>query len=164
MCNNINSRGYSRITMITKAVIVSAIVTWLLILTNIKPQGVKHQEPFLFHTIFLSRFDSPALVNYHLLSSVQCSEAIVSGTAYETAEGSTIEIGCDGDSLTVNGITMVLKKDVVTTNGVIHFIDQVLIPDSGKTHLEHFPLVDQFFFFNHSAEGFFCVHKHVTFM
>lgn len=71
-------------------------------------------------------------MNYHLLKSVQCSEAILVGTKYETVEGSTIEIGCDGDSLTVNGIKMVLKKDIVTTNGVIHLIDQVLIPDSGK--------------------------------
>lgn len=60
----------------------------------------------------------------------------MAGSIYETAEGSTIEIGCDGDSLTVNGIKMVLKKDIVTTNGVIHLIDQVLIPDSGKAHLE----------------------------
>uniref|UniRef100_A0A8C2ZZN0 Periostin n=1 Tax=Cyclopterus lumpus TaxID=8103 RepID=A0A8C2ZZN0_CYCLU len=73
-----------------------------------------------------------ALVNYHLLNSVQCSEAIMAGSVYETAEGSTIEIGCDGDSLTVNGIKMVLKKDIVTTNGVIHLIDQVLIPDSAE--------------------------------
>ncbi|KAM6983988.1 periostin-like isoform 2-T2 [Tautogolabrus adspersus] len=77
-----------------------------------------------------------ALVNYHLLNSVQCSEAIMSGTTYETAEGSTIEIGCDGDSLTVNGIKMVLKKDIVTTNGVIHLIDRVLIPDSAKEVME----------------------------
>ena len=56
----------------------------------------------------------------------------MAGTVYETAEGSTIEIGCDGDSLTVNGIKMVLKKDIVTTNGVIHLIDQVLVPNSGK--------------------------------
>ncbi|XP_068572082.1 periostin-like isoform X2 [Cebidichthys violaceus] len=77
-----------------------------------------------------------ALVNYHLLNSVQCSEAIMAGSVYETTEGSTIEIGCDGDSLTVNGIKMVLKKDVVTTNGVIHFIDQVLIPDSAKDGME----------------------------
>ncbi|KAG7224548.1 hypothetical protein INR49_011300 [Caranx melampygus] len=77
-----------------------------------------------------------ALVNYHLLNSVQCSEAIMAGTVYETAEGSTIEIGCDGDSLTVNGIKMVLKKDIVTTNGVIHLIDQVLIPDSAKEVME----------------------------
>lgn len=54
------------------------------------------------------------------------------GSVYETEEGSSIEIGCDGDSLTVNGIKMVLKKDIVTTNGVIHLIDQILIPDSGK--------------------------------
>ncbi|XP_047463389.1 periostin-like isoform X2 [Mugil cephalus] len=77
-----------------------------------------------------------ALVNYHLLNSVQCAEAIMAGTAYETAEGSTIEIGCDGDSLTVNGIKMVLKKDIVTTNGVIHLIDKVLIPDSAKEVME----------------------------
>lgn len=76
--------------------------------------------------------NKPALVNYHLLNSVQCSEAIMVGSVYETEEGSSIEIGCDGDSLTVNGIKMVLKKDIVTTNGVIHLIDQILIPDSGK--------------------------------
>uniref|UniRef100_A0A672LYB5 Periostin-like n=1 Tax=Sinocyclocheilus grahami TaxID=75366 RepID=A0A672LYB5_SINGR len=73
-----------------------------------------------------------ALLNYHLLNSVQCSEAILAGTSYETLEGSNIEIGCDGDSLTVNGIKMVLKKDIVTTNGVIHLIDQVLMPDSDE--------------------------------
>uniref|UniRef100_A0A674BFZ4 FAS1 domain-containing protein n=1 Tax=Salmo trutta TaxID=8032 RepID=A0A674BFZ4_SALTR len=77
-----------------------------------------------------------ALVNYHLLNSVQCSEAITAGSVHETAEGSTVEIGCDGDSLTVNGIKMVLKKDIVTSNGVIHLIDRVLIPDSAKEVME----------------------------
>uniref|UniRef100_A0A7N9AMX7 Periostin, osteoblast specific factor a n=1 Tax=Mastacembelus armatus TaxID=205130 RepID=A0A7N9AMX7_9TELE len=77
-----------------------------------------------------------ALVKHHLLNSVQCSEAIMSGSVFETAEGKTIEIGCDGDSLTVNGIKMVLKKDIVTTNGVVHLIDQVLVPDSAKDVLE----------------------------
>ncbi|MCJ8740351.1 hypothetical protein PDJAM_G00057940 [Pangasius djambal] len=77
-----------------------------------------------------------ALFNYHLLDSVQCSEAIMSGTSYETVEGRNIEIGCDGDSLTVNGVKMVLKKDIVTSNGVIHLIDQVLIPDSAKQVME----------------------------
>lgn len=55
----------------------------------------------------------------------------MAGTSYETLEGSAIVIGCDGDSLTINGIKMVLKKDIVTSNGVIHLIDQVLLPDSG---------------------------------
>lgn len=74
---------------------------------------------------------SSALVNFHLLDSVQCSEAIMAGTSFETLEGNSIVIGCDGQSLTVNGIKMVFKKDIVTTNGVIHLIDQVLMPDSG---------------------------------
>lgn len=62
------------------------------------------------------------------------------GAVFETLEGNTIEIGCDGDSITVNGIKMVNKKDIVTNNGVIHLIDQVLIPDSGERHL-HVPLL-----------------------
>lgn len=82
-------------------------------------------------------------MNFHLLNSVQCSEAITSGTSYETMEGHNIVIGCDGDSLTVNGIKMVLKKDIVTTNGVIHLIDQVLMPDSGWNHTSQCFLLQQ---------------------
>uniref|UniRef100_A0A671PD15 Periostin-like n=1 Tax=Sinocyclocheilus anshuiensis TaxID=1608454 RepID=A0A671PD15_9TELE len=77
-----------------------------------------------------------ALLKYHLLNSVQCSEAIMVGSVYGTLEGSNIEIGCDGESLTVNGIKMVLKKDIVTSNGVIHLINQVLMPDSAKQVME----------------------------
>uniref|UniRef100_A0A673CAG4 Periostin, osteoblast specific factor b n=1 Tax=Sphaeramia orbicularis TaxID=375764 RepID=A0A673CAG4_9TELE len=52
-----------------------------------------------------------ALLKFHVLNSVQCSEAIMAGS-------------------------MVLKKDIVTTNGVIHLIDQVLMPDSAKQVME----------------------------
>ncbi len=103
--------------------------------SQLKVQSDLQLSPFF--SLYLSHTSlHSALVNYHMLNSVQCSEAIMAGSVYETAEGSTIEIGCDGDSLTVNGIKMVLKKDIVTTNGVIHLIDRVLVPDSGKTHLE----------------------------
>ncbi|KAM8854602.1 periostin, osteoblast specific factor b isoform 2-T2 [Synchiropus picturatus] len=77
-----------------------------------------------------------AMLKYHILDSVQCSEAIMSGSTYETLEGNNIVIGCDGDSLTVNGVKMVRKKDIVTTNGVIHLIDEVLMPDSAKQVVE----------------------------
>ncbi|XP_045695152.1 periostin isoform X6 [Phyllostomus hastatus] len=79
---------------------------------------------------------SEALMKYHILNTLQCSEAITGGAVFETLEGDTIEIGCDGDSITVNGIKMVNKKDIVTNNGVIHLIDQVLIPDAAKQVLE----------------------------
>nr|XP_019943496.1 PREDICTED: periostin-like isoform X1 [Paralichthys olivaceus] len=73
-----------------------------------------------------------ALLKFHMLDSVQCSEAIMAGSSYETLEGNNIEIGCDGESLTINGVKLVRKKDIVTTNGVIHLIDKVLMPDSAK--------------------------------
>uniref|UniRef100_A0A7N6AD33 Periostin, osteoblast specific factor b n=1 Tax=Anabas testudineus TaxID=64144 RepID=A0A7N6AD33_ANATE len=76
------------------------------------------------------------LVKFHLLDSIQCAEAILAGSSYVTMEGNTIEIGCDGDSITVNGVKMVLKKDIVTTNGVIHLIEKVLMPDSAKVVME----------------------------
>ncbi|XP_039893541.1 periostin, osteoblast specific factor b isoform X2 [Simochromis diagramma] len=77
-----------------------------------------------------------ALLSFHLLDSIQCSEGILAGTSYETLEGNNIEIGCDGESLTVNGIKMVRQKDIVTTNGVIHIIDKALVPDSAKQVME----------------------------
>lgn len=79
------------------------------------------------------------------------------GTSYETMEGSNVVIGCDGESLTVNGIKMVLKKDIVTTNGVIHLIDQVLMPDSGwmLINLETFKFI--FMEFRFQCFGFFLV-------
>nr|XP_033806257.1 periostin isoform X2 [Geotrypetes seraphini]XP_033806258.1 periostin isoform X2 [Geotrypetes seraphini] len=79
---------------------------------------------------------SEALMKYHILNSVQCSEAIMGGGSYETLEGDSIEMGCDGDSITVNGVKMVKRKDIVTSNGVIHLVDQVLIPDAAKQVIE----------------------------
>ncbi|XP_053153609.1 periostin isoform X3 [Hemicordylus capensis] len=82
------------------------------------------------------RVASDALIKFHILNSLQCSEAIMGGAVFETLEGNTIEIGCDGESLTINGVKMVNRKDIVTSNGVIHLIDQVLIPDSAKQVIE----------------------------
>lgn len=91
----------------------------------IKQFGFTEQLP-------LGCLPSLALMKFHILNTLQCSEAIMGGAVFETLEGNTIEIGCDGESLTVNGIKMVIRKDIVTSNGVIHLIDQVLIPDSGE--------------------------------
>ncbi|XP_032634436.2 periostin isoform X2 [Chelonoidis abingdonii] len=79
---------------------------------------------------------SEALMKFHILNTLQCSEAIMGGAVYETLEGSTIEVGCDGESLTVNGVEMTNRKDIVTSNGVIHLIDHVLIPNSAKQVIE----------------------------
>lgn len=72
------------------------------------------------------------LLNNHILKSAMCAEAIVGGLSVETLQGTTLEVGCSGDMLTINGKPIISNKDVLATNGVMHFIDELLIPDSGR--------------------------------
>lgn len=76
------------------------------------------------------------MLNYHILKTMQCAESIVSGTPMETLQGTTLEVGCDGDQMTLNGKAIITKKDQLGTNGVVHYINELLIPDSAKTLLE----------------------------
>ena len=62
---------------------------------------------------------------------MQCAESIVSGTPMETLQGTVLEVGCDGDQMTLNGKAIITKKDQLGTNGVVHYINELLIPDSG---------------------------------
>lgn len=76
------------------------------------------------------------MLNYHILTQMQCAESIVSGTPMETLQGTVLEVGCDGNDITLNGRAIISKKDQLGTNGVIHYINELLIPDSAKTLLE----------------------------
>ncbi|XP_019497697.1 PREDICTED: transforming growth factor-beta-induced protein ig-h3 [Hipposideros armiger] len=76
------------------------------------------------------------LLNNHILKSAMCAEAIVAGLSVETLQGTTLEVGCSGDMLTINGKAIISNKDILATNGVMHFIDELLIPDSAKTLFE----------------------------
>uniref|UniRef100_A0A7M4FY98 Transforming growth factor beta induced n=1 Tax=Crocodylus porosus TaxID=8502 RepID=A0A7M4FY98_CROPO len=76
------------------------------------------------------------LLNHHILKSAMCAEAIIAGLAMETLEGTTLEVGCSGEELTLNGRPIIANKDVVATNGVVHFVNELLIPDAAKTLFE----------------------------
>ncbi|KAM3613407.1 uncharacterized protein V6R79_025614 [Siganus canaliculatus] len=76
------------------------------------------------------------LLNYHMLKHMQCAESIVTGTPMETLQGTVLEVGCDGDQMTLNGKAIITKKDQLGTNGVVHYINELLIPDSAKVLLE----------------------------
>ncbi|XP_069508704.1 transforming growth factor-beta-induced protein ig-h3 [Ambystoma mexicanum] len=76
------------------------------------------------------------LLNHHILRGAQCAEAIIVGSSFETLEGTPLEVGCNGENMTLNGRAIISKKDMLATNGVVHFIDELLIPDSAKTLFE----------------------------
>lgn len=76
-------------------------------------------------------FYFPDLLNYHILKSMHCAESIVAGTPLETLQGTVLEVGCDGDKMTLNGKAIVTNTDKLGTNGVVHYINELLIPDSG---------------------------------
>ncbi|XP_061419970.1 LOW QUALITY PROTEIN: transforming growth factor-beta-induced protein ig-h3-like [Lethenteron reissneri] len=77
-----------------------------------------------------------ALLNNHMVDSLQCSEAVLSNANLESLEGTPLTVGCDGDKLTLNGKAIVTKKDVLARNGVVHLIDDVLVPNSAKSVFE----------------------------
>ncbi|KFW89580.1 Transforming growth factor-beta-induced protein ig-h3, partial [Phalacrocorax carbo] len=76
------------------------------------------------------------LLTHHILKSAMCAEAIIAGLTMETLEGTTLDVGCSGEELTLNGKPIIANKDVLATNGVVHFVNELLIPDSAKTLFE----------------------------
>lgn len=81
------------------------------------------------------------MLNYHILKNMHCSESIVSGTPMETLQGTMLEVGCEGDEMTLNGKAIIQSKDKLGTNGVVHYINELLIPDSGTGGLLSSPCV-----------------------
>lgn len=79
------------------------------------------------------------MLNYHILKNMHCAESVVAGTPLETLQGTVLEVGCEGDAMTLNGKAIVTNADKLGTNGVVHYINELLIPDSGTITSTHIP-------------------------
>lgn len=66
------------------------------------------------------------LLSYHVVSGKMIAEGIPGGSI-TTAEGSKLRVRRDADGIWLNG-ARVVKPDIVASNGIIHGIDQVLMP------------------------------------
>ena len=72
------------------------------------------------------------ILTYHvILGKVKAKKAAKLDSA-KTVNGSEITINPKDESLMINN-ALVIKADIKTSNGIIHVIDTVLIPDSKST-------------------------------
>lgn len=67
---------------------------------------------------------------YHVVPAKLYSEDVVEATSATTAQGGTIAISVAEGGVVLNGEVNVTQVDVLASNGVIHVIDQVLVPAS----------------------------------
>ena len=68
-----------------------------------------------------------AILTYHVVPGAVMSGDLADGMMAETVNGQSVTIGV-GDTVTVDGATVVLA-DIEASNGVIHVIDAVILPE-----------------------------------
>ncbi|XP_051776944.1 stabilin-1 isoform X3 [Erpetoichthys calabaricus] len=70
------------------------------------------------------------ILRYHIVS---CQQLLLDDLQLQnsltTTAGSSIEISVKEGTIYLNNKTKIVKSDIVTTDGIIHFIDDVLIPE-----------------------------------
>ncbi len=68
-----------------------------------------------------------AVLTYHVVPGRVPAEQVVGLTGAATVQGQRVDIKVDGGNVMVDGATVV-ATDVMATNGIIHVIDQVILP------------------------------------
>jgi transforming growth factor-beta-induced protein len=72
-----------------------------------------------------------AVLKYHVVKGRVYSDQALKAKKAETLQGQEIRISVEGDKATVNGAQLI-ATDIDAANGVIHVIDQVLLPSAGE--------------------------------
>lgn len=70
-----------------------------------------------------------AILTYHVVSGKVPSTDAVKLTSAKTVNGKDLKLAVDGKDLKLNGNAKVVKADINATNGVIHVIDAVVLPE-----------------------------------
>jgi uncharacterized surface protein with fasciclin (FAS1) repeats len=86
------------------------------------------------------------IINYHTVPGIFTAEDIRNGAlgAMETAQGSALTFGFDNETSRItinNGAASIESSDIVTGNGLVHIIDNVLLPPNA-TELMLNPMID----------------------
>ena len=70
-----------------------------------------------------------AILTYHVVSGKVPSTDAVKLTTAKTVNGKDLKLAVDGKDLKLNGSAKVVKADINASNGVIHVIDTVILPE-----------------------------------
>ena len=84
-----------------------------------------------FFTLY---FSSPlqALLQNHVLVHPLCTTAIIDDHSMRTFAGNRLRLECDSQGVSVEGSLM--RNDfVLGSNGLVHMMDDVLLPNRGLT-------------------------------
>ncbi|XP_032832921.2 transforming growth factor-beta-induced protein ig-h3-like [Petromyzon marinus] len=77
-----------------------------------------------------------ALLQHHVVRAAVCTGALLGPVRHDSAEGSPLLLGCGPAGVTVDGRAVVEQADRVATNGIVHVLNELLLPDSAKSTLE----------------------------
>jgi uncharacterized surface protein with fasciclin (FAS1) repeats len=69
------------------------------------------------------------VLTYHVVPQKLTAADLTDGAELETVQGGTLNVAVDGDTVTVNDIPVEMA-DVEASNGVVHVIGGVLVPES----------------------------------
>jgi uncharacterized surface protein with fasciclin (FAS1) repeats len=69
-----------------------------------------------------------AVLTYHVVAGEVTAEQVVKLDSAKTVQGQSVAIATDASGVMVDG-AHVVKADVMASNGVIHVIDEVILPN-----------------------------------
>lgn len=69
-----------------------------------------------------------SILTYHVVSGRVYAADVVKISSALTVQGTSIMIAMDMGAVQLNGSSTVVASDILTSNGVIHVIDSVILP------------------------------------
>ena len=76
------------------------------------------------------------MVNHVLLPDVICSSVVTRRVRTRNVLGNYLVLDQpENGRITVGDKALISQQDIMATNGVIHLIDKVVIPDNGKINI-----------------------------
>jgi uncharacterized surface protein with fasciclin (FAS1) repeats len=89
----------------------------------------------LLDTVLADQELLTSILTYHVLDGAVPAADVVTLDSATTLQGEDIAIVVDGDTVTINGATVIIT-DIEASNGIIHVIDAVLLPPTVADSLE----------------------------